>query len=414
MDAPLTANAMDAKILPAAGDILRALVVDDDTMMADYVALELKRLGCHAETATDFDAALATVASGVDMVVTDYQMPGRDGLNLVAAIRGRDRADKPLHIVMMTARGDEHVIRRAVDAGVDDFLYKPVDPLQLMLAVASARRAVHLHRLIQDRNAELASAHDTMRDALATLQDDIDAAASLHERLLPRPERLPWVRVAHVYKPAASLGGDSIGASNVGNGRTLFFVIDVQGHGVQASLDSFHFHHRLKQMRPTSPDELAAALASLNREILETESEIYATVLAGLVDPAAGEGWLVRAGHPAAILFDGEQQYTVEVEGGFPLGWFAGSAYTATRFAFGPGARLALYSDGLSDFRNRDGRELGAEGIGRILTECRGKPIASIGRMVELTLAPRNSNPLLADDISLLVIEPDLGDRPLA
>ncbi|WP_216635576.1 PP2C family protein-serine/threonine phosphatase [Croceicoccus bisphenolivorans] len=391
--------------------VLKALVVDDDPMMAEFIAIEMERLGCRAETANDFDAALGIVARGVDMVVTDFQMPGRDGMELVAAIRGRDQADAPLHIVMMTARGEEAVIRRAVDAGVDDFLYKPVDPLQLMLAVASARRAVRLHHVIQERNAALASAHDAMRDALAHLQDDIDAAAGLHERLLPRPERLPGIRVAHVYKPAASLGGDSIGASDVGNGRIMFFVIDVQGHGVQSSLDSFHFHHRLKQMRPTGPDELAQTLASLNREILETESETYATVVAGLVDPAAGQGWLICAGHPPAILFDGNVQSIVETGGAFPLGWFPDSSYTPTPFSFGPQARLAVYSDGLSDCRDRRGRELGDEGIARLLAECRTQPIETVGRMVELTLSLRDADPSLVDDISLLVIEPDLGDR---
>lgn len=390
---------------------LRVLVVDDDPMLAEFLAIKLEALGCRVICASSADQAIRVVSRGVDMVVTDYQMPGRDGLQMVEELRVRECQSVPLHIVMMTARGDAETVERAVHAGVDDFLFKPVDPLRLKLSVASARRAARMHRLLQRRNAALSDAHDRMRGVLTKIQCDIEAAAGLHERLLPEPERLAGVRVAHVYKPAAQLGGDSIGASRVGNGRILFFVLDVQGHGVRASLDSFHFHHRLKQMRPSGPDELARAISSLNREIIDADGETYATLVAGIVDPALGEGWLVRAGHPAPILLDGKDFNEIEGEGAFPLGWFADAEYAATRFDFGPGKRLVLYSDGLTDCRDRGGRMLGSDGLTSLLTECSSRQIGAISAIVELALSLRDNNPQLADDVSLLALEPDFSDR---
>ncbi|WP_239806133.1 PP2C family protein-serine/threonine phosphatase [Croceicoccus hydrothermalis] len=400
----------DDPALTAGSERLGVLVVDDDDTVTRFLGDALARMGCDISLAHDFDQAIRQMHVGIDMVVTDLRMPGRDGMDLVRALReSHERA--PLHVVMITACRDEETIGLATEAGVDDFLFKPVDPVKLMLVLSRTRRSVRLHRMVQRRNTMLTRTHERMRTLLCRLRDDLDAAAGMHRRLLPREEQLPGLRMTHVYRPATMLGGDTIGAVTVGEGRTLFFLLDVQGHGVRASLASFHYHRRLQQMAPADADALSLAMQRLNREILAGEDEIYATAIAGIVDVPAGEGWIIRAGHPEPLLMQcgggaSGVARPLDTAPAFPLGWFSQADFRATRFPFTAGARLVIYSDGLLDCCEET--EIpDAQSLAALLDTCRDQPIAAIGALVERLLARRGGDLPLADDVSLFAIEPD-------
>ena len=77
------------------------------------------------ETATDGRAAWEMLRAGadVDLVLTDIEMPGMDGLDLARAIRGDDGV-AAVPIVMVTSRGGEEDRRRGLDAGADAYIVK--------------------------------------------------------------------------------------------------------------------------------------------------------------------------------------------------------------------------------------------------------------------------------------------------
>ncbi|WP_299306887.1 SpoIIE family protein phosphatase [uncultured Croceicoccus sp.] len=406
----------DDPALTVGSDRLGVLIVDDDDAVTRFLGDALAGMGCEISLAHDFDQAIRQMHVGIDMVVTDLRMPGRDGMDLVRALRGsHDRA--PLHVVMITACKDEETIGLATEAGVDDFLFKPVDPVKLMLVLSRTRRSVRLHRMLQRRNTMLTRTHERMRTLLCELRDDLDAAAGMHRRLLPREEQLPGLRMTHVYRPATMLGGDTIGAVTVGEGRTLFFLLDVQGHGVRASLASFHYHRRLQQMAPADADALSLAMQRLNREILAEKEEIYATAIAGIVDVPAGEGWIIRAGHPEPLVMQtgggaADETRRLDTAAAFPLGWFSQAEFRATRFPFAAGTRLVIYSDGLLDCCDAAGVP-DAQSLAARIDTCRDRPIAAIGALVERLLAHRDGDMPLADDVSLLAIEPDCASGAL-
>ncbi|MGX7895972.1 PP2C family protein-serine/threonine phosphatase [Tsuneonella sp. HG222] len=380
---------------------LTVLVVDDDEMLAEFVAIELEARRCSVRIAASAPAALAMLDEGVDVLLTDWQMPGMDGMELVRRARENRSSERHLHITMMTAREDQSARIEALRAGVDDFLLKPVDPFQLDLALSTARRNRMLQRRLSRRNQLLAMAHARTREALRAVRSDIAAAAALHQRSLPRAEQLQAVRAAHLYHPATGLGGDTMGTSAVGDGLTLFFLIDVRGHGVPAALESFHLHHRLKQYRPDSAESLAAAVARLNREIEQRGDESYATMVAGILDAPGGRGWLVRAGHPLPLLDDGSGLRELGGGEGMPLGWFADVSHSVQEFPFPPGARLILYSDGLTDCHGAAGGELGEAGLKSVVETSAGSPLADLVATLQSRLDLREP----ADDVSMLALE---------
>ena len=109
---------------PAEVDRRRLLVVDDALTVRELQRAILERAGYDVRTAADGHQALATLgAGGIDLVLTDVEMPGMDGFALTAAIRGDpDLAATP--VLILTSRATEEDRRRGMDAGADGYILK--------------------------------------------------------------------------------------------------------------------------------------------------------------------------------------------------------------------------------------------------------------------------------------------------
>lgn len=382
------------------------MVVDDDELMGEYVAFELQQLGCRSTVVTSGEQAIASLDRDTAFVITDRRMPGMDGIELIRKLREAQGAGTHLRIAMMTARADEEVIREAMRAGADDFLFKPIDTIQLELAITSARRTAELHRRLDRRNRLLSNAHAEIRNSLRRVRRDIAAAAGLHRRLLPRRDRLPDLDFALLYRPAETIGGDTIGAMSVAPGKSLFFIFDVVGHGMPSALDSFHLHHRLKQMAPSTPQELVSAVVRLNSEIMERDDDSYATLVCGLIDAPAKMAWVIAAGHPPPLALRPEGVSTIAMEPTHPLGWFADAQYGPICLDLSDGTALVLFSDGLADAVVDEPNSADDAGLIGVLQEIGHLSLDQIPNAVEQRLRERLDAATAEDDISFLIVRP--------
>jgi DNA-binding NtrC family response regulator len=133
----------------------RVLIVDDEARMAEVVAAALTRAGHDCETCGSGEAALAALdARGADVVVTDWKMPGVDGMELLRRIHER-RPDVP--VVLLTAHGTVPAAVAAMRAGAFDYVTKPFDNDELRAAVARALEVTRLSRENRWLRQEVAS-----------------------------------------------------------------------------------------------------------------------------------------------------------------------------------------------------------------------------------------------------------------
>ncbi|MEO6185213.1 MAG: response regulator transcription factor [Steroidobacteraceae bacterium] len=122
---------------------MKILVADDDPDLLDLVAYALSQTGYLVVKASDGTAALANFeAEAPDMVILDINMPGMTGFEVCSAIRGRSTVP----VMMLTARGEEQDLVRALDLGADDYLTKPFSPRTLLARVKALLRRARLER----------------------------------------------------------------------------------------------------------------------------------------------------------------------------------------------------------------------------------------------------------------------------
>jgi DNA-binding response OmpR family regulator len=116
---------------------MKALVVDDDQVLADLVGFTLRRAGFQVVLAYDGEAALRRwVEQEPDIIVLDVNMPRLDGFAVCRRIR--EKADTP--IILLTVRGDEDDVVRGLQLGADDYIPKPFSPRELEARVQAVLR----------------------------------------------------------------------------------------------------------------------------------------------------------------------------------------------------------------------------------------------------------------------------------
>lgn len=128
------------------------LLVDDEAEILDFLESHFQSLGHQVDRASDGCEALKKLSKSTDLILLDIKMPGMDGFEVAQKVREHSQHfDVP--ILMTTALGDKENRLRAVEAGVNDFLAKPIDILELnirsnsLLKMKEAQDAIKFHQL---------------------------------------------------------------------------------------------------------------------------------------------------------------------------------------------------------------------------------------------------------------------------
>ncbi|HEY1231276.1 MAG TPA: response regulator, partial [Ramlibacter sp.] len=196
---------------------VRALLVDDDPLLLALLSAFLASRGYTVAEAADGEQALQQLAQGgFNLVVTDRHMPRMDGLDLCRAIRARGDRNY-VYCIMLTASGDEQALQVAMEAGVDDFLAKPLRPADLGARLRAAERVLALEAGLAARNQELSQAY-------AQLSRDLDLARALQRGQLPPPQAFGSLRFEGWFEASSYVGGDLYDYFALGDRLLAFYL----------------------------------------------------------------------------------------------------------------------------------------------------------------------------------------------
>src|SRR5512144_1235108 len=150
----------------------RVLVVDDEPSVRAALKELVQSRGWEPLVARSGAEALELV-DRADAVVTDFSMPGMDGMELLRAVHERDES---LPVILLTARGSERLAVRAIRAGAYEYVPKPFDVDEMLLAIGRALEA----RELRQRDRQLTAEHAIGRRVVcqsAVMRQLLDATA---------------------------------------------------------------------------------------------------------------------------------------------------------------------------------------------------------------------------------------------
>jgi CheY-like chemotaxis protein len=142
-EAPAAPQAVPQAVMPAGGG-LRILLVEDNATNQLVMKTILGRAGAEVQVAGDGAQAVgAACEAGFDVILMDLQMPVMDGLEATRAIRGQPGPNQRTRIIGLTANVGPEYERQCREAGMDDYLAKPVqrDTLLRLLGLGAPVKA---------------------------------------------------------------------------------------------------------------------------------------------------------------------------------------------------------------------------------------------------------------------------------
>jgi sigma-B regulation protein RsbU (phosphoserine phosphatase) len=380
----------------------KILVVDDEPDLEILITQKFrKRI---RERDLDFvfagngQEALAKLESngGMDVVLTDINMPVMDGLTLLSNLRQRHPM---LRSVIISAYGDMSNIRMALNRGAFDFITKPIDFRDLEIT---------LDKTIREAVAQKEAAAD--RERLLAIQKELDVAREIQESIVPRefppyPER-EELSIHASMLPAKEVGGDFFDYFIIDRDRIGFAIGDVSGKGVPAALFMAVSRTLLRATasRGSAPDECMRQVNQILHQ--ESISSMFVTCFYGVLNTRTGEIHYSNGGHnlPYILRTDGRVE-AMEPFGGLILGAFKHSAYETGEIALQPGDCIFLYTDGITEAMNPDGEQFSNERLVESLQRVNGSPVENIVGKVIDNVKEFTAGATQSDDMTILAVK---------
>lgn len=366
-------------------------------------------------------ARLATRAKFIEDVLKAEEFPISEGIvgRVAKSRRGELLAD---------ARSDPHIVKHddpalvvrsvivvplifrdrffgvlAVTNPAGDQPFSPGD-FTLMQALAE-QAALALH------NAELLH----LQIEKKALDLDLSIASGIQQMLLPRePVRLDGLEIDARYAPAQRIGGDLYDFFALSDTRLGLVVADVSGKGIPASLLMAICRTNLRQIAPrhTSP---AAALIELNGALsADIQAGLYVTMVYVIIDVRTNEVTMARAGHelPLIVRHDrsvGSTLTSYVSSGGMALGMVGDAIFRDSIMdhtePFSVGDELVLYTDGITEAPNEDGKEFSGARLADIVRTLRHRSVRELNDGIIEHVRRFTGETPQRDDFTLLTVK---------
>ncbi len=136
---------------------LRLLLVEDEPTQLLLMQRLLRRAGYAVETAANGEEAFEKISTGrIQMMVTDWDMPGMDGVTLCQRVR-EAQAQLPgyLYVLLLTGHGSTESLVTGLEAGADDYIRKPPNEAELLARLKAGQRVVRLEQSLREANDKI-------------------------------------------------------------------------------------------------------------------------------------------------------------------------------------------------------------------------------------------------------------------
>lgn len=302
-------------------------------------------------------------------------------------------------VIVVSDCTNSNMILSAIQTGAEDFM--PTD-FNINLFLARIKACYERQELFASQHLYIKKLEATKNRVLKELAD----GSTYVENLLPKPFSTPLLSVDWVFIPSLALGGDIFGYHWLNETKIAFYLIDVSGHGVEASLLSVTIMNVLKNMvlPKTDFENPASVLHALNQTFLiEEQNNMYFTAWYGVFNTETRILNYASAGSQPAIFFPPDSPCENLSTHGLIIGLDQKTEYeNGTRF-MSPKARLYIFSDGIFEIRKKNKQMMNLQEFTEILSIYDPKtedPRKFATRIANLSLEKK-----FEDDVSFIEVQ---------
>lgn len=406
--------------VPERGVVNNVLVVDDSRAQRRILSSYLGRWGYTVFEAASGEEALEICgAEKIDLVVSDWMMPGISGLDFCKIFRTLDRENYG-YFILLTSKSDKAEVAQGLDVGADDFLTKPVAGDELLARIRAGERILRMQRELTAKNDLVTSTLQEISALYDSLDRDLVEARKLQQSLVKdRFRDFETAQVSLLLRPSGHVGGDLVGFFPINDDQFGVFSIDVSGHGVASALMTARLAAYLTGSTSDqnlaisqsadgshvakSPAEVAKALNTLMLE--EMETDLYFTMILGHFNRKNGLFVMTQCGHPHPAIqhIDGKVDYFGS--GGLPVGLIPDASFDDFEIQISEGERIILLSDGVTECPDGADGMLGEDGLVTLVENIADLSGSAFFDTMLWDLNNFNNDKDFPDDISAILLE---------
>jgi len=287
-------------------------------------------------------------------------------------------------------------------------------PIVDALRNGRAREASLLLRNHVETFAEYLKKSDSDSGVHRASRKDMEGAKDVQQAFFPPQSfSIPCLSCETFYQPACGIGGDYYDFLSLSGGRWGIAIGDVSGKGIGAALlmASLQASLRAQALHPHS--DLTALIGDVNRLVYESSpTAFFASLFYAEYEPATRMLQYVNAGHNPPIILRPQMEscelFHLRAQA-VPIGMFADTQFSATKFQLAKDDILVAYTDGITEAANASGELWGLERLERLLRSCnRMAPNEIVERILAEVSEFANGEPQ-HDDVTLVVMKVQEG-----
>jgi sigma-B regulation protein RsbU (phosphoserine phosphatase) len=387
----------------ASPDRGRVLILKGEGTDGD-LALLLRQAGVrvteHGPEATPADL------TSHDLIILDGSRRHQDALARCRRLRDM-LADCFMPIVLVSAETSAAARLAILESGADAYVLRPFIPGELVAQVQAFLRLKRLHNRLSEKTVESQRTNQRLQERYEAMDGELELARRIQLSLLPGtlPE-IPGIRLAVQYRPCGRVGGDFYDVFRLDEEHVGFYVADVVGHGVPASLITMFLKKAVRakeingrEYRLLPPEEV---LHDLNREMLQQAlaDNPFITIVYALYNCRERVLSFARAGHPYPFYLPAGGEPVHWRSHGTLLGVFE-TKFEPQRHILAKGDKVLIYTDGLETASEKTSQNDSGD-VSALAKAHRMLPISELVPRLSRELIEQTKQP---DDFTMLGLE---------
>lgn len=213
------------------------------------------------------------------------------------------------------------------------------------------------------------------------MRRDLGVAKRIQEKILPIKGKTYNLDIDYVYSPSEMLSGDMFDIFKIDKDNLGIYIADVSGHGVSASMMTMFIRQTMRSIKDYILNP-SYALTELQKRFYKLNLEVdkYFTIFYGVFNKNTYEFAYANAGHNCIpIIYNSESDITLLKLTGFPiLSLFDKVEYEGRSIFLKKDDKVLLYTDGITEVRDKEGKEFGIEGVVDLINTNRDISVSEI------------------------------------